>query len=139
LAWGAQVLARRPPSARYTYGLRSSTIWAALINAAVLMIAVGSIAWEALGRFASPQPVLSGWVIGVALAGVLVNGATAMLFHSRKDGDLNARGAYLHMAADAAISLGVALAGAAIIATGWLWLDPAVSLVVSAFIVVGTW
>ena len=139
LAWGAQVLARRPPSGRFTYGFRSSTIWAALINAAVLLLAVGGIAWEALTRLYTPEPLAPGWVIGVALAGVLVNGITAMLFHRGKSTDLNARAAYLHMAADAAISLGVALAGGLIIATGWLWIDPLVSLVVSAFIIGGTW
>jgi cobalt-zinc-cadmium efflux system protein len=139
LAWGAQALARLPPSARYTYGLRSSTIWAALANAGILLLAVGSIAWEALGRFGAPPAVQPGWIIAIALAGVAVNGATAALFHSAKDGDLNARGAYLHMVADAAVSLGVALAGAAIIATGWLWLDPAVSLLVSVFIIYASW
>jgi cobalt-zinc-cadmium efflux system protein len=139
LAWGAQVLARRPPSTQYTYGLRSSTIWAALVNAAVLLVAVGMVAWEAIGRFAAPEPVQPGWVVGVALVGVLINGATAWLFHSSKDSDLNARGAYLHMAADAGISLGVAAAGVAIALTGWLWLDPATSLVISALIIYGTW
>jgi cobalt-zinc-cadmium efflux system protein len=139
LAWGAQALARRPPSARYTYGLRSSTIWAALINAAILLAAVAFITWEAMGRFSNPQAVAPAWVIGAALVGVVVNGATAMLFLKSKESDLNARGAYLHMAGDAAISLGVALAGLGIIATGWLWLDPAVSLVVCALIVLGTW
>jgi cobalt-zinc-cadmium efflux system protein len=139
LAWGAQVLARRPPSGRYTYGLRSSTIWAALLNAAVLLVAVGCIAWEAIGRFSHPPPLAAGWVIGVALAGVLVNGATALLFVRGKDRDLNARGAYLHMAADAAISLGVAIAGIAILATGLLWIDPVVSLAVCALILWATW
>ena len=139
LAWGAGALARRPSSARFTYGLGSSTIWAALINAVVLLIAVGSIAWEALGRFFTVQTVQSSWIIGIALVGVVVNGATAALFFGGRKSDLNVRGAFLHMAADAAVSLGVALAGALILATGWNWIDPAVSLVVSALIVYGTW
>ena len=139
LAGGAGALARRRASERFTYGLGSSTIWAALINAVVLLLAVGSIAWEAIGRLFDPPATQPGWIIAVALAGVVVNGASAMLFFSGRERDLNVRGAYLHMAADAAVSLGVAVAGALIIATGWLWLDPAVSLVVSAFIVYGTW
>ena len=139
LAWGAAALARRRSSQRFTYGLGSSTIWAALINAVVLLVAVGSIAWEAIGRLFQPATLHPVWIIAVALAGVLVNGATAALFFAGRQRDLNVRGAYLHMAADAAVSLGVAVAGGVIIATGWLWIDPAVSLVVSAFIVYGTW
>jgi cobalt-zinc-cadmium efflux system protein len=139
LAWGAGVLARRPASQRFTYGLGSSTIWAALINAVVLLIAVGSIAWEAFGRLFTAQSVQPSWIIGVALAGVVVNGFTAAMFFHGSKRDLNLRGAFLHMAADAAVSVGVAAAGGLIILTGWLWIDPAVSLVVSALIVAGTW
>ncbi len=139
LAWGAGALARRRASERFTYGLASSTIWAALINAVVLLVAVGSIAWEAIGRLLNPPATQPGWIVAVALAGVVVNGATAMLFFGGREHDLNVRGAYLHMAADAGVSLGVAVAGVLIAFTGWLWLDPAVSLVVSAFIVYGTW
>ena len=139
LAWGAQVLARRPPSGRFTYGLRSTTIWAALINAAVLLLVVGGIAWEAMTRLHAPESVAPNWVIGAALAGVAVNGITAALFHRGRASDLNARAAYLHMMADAAVSLGVALAGALILATGSLWIDPVVSLIVAAVIVWGTW
>ena len=139
LAWGAAALARRPPAGRFTYGLRGSTIWAALANAMLLLVAVGAIAWEAVHRFSSPAEVSAGVVIAVALAGVVVNTATAALFLRRRHHDLNARGAFLHMAADAAISLGVALAGVAILWTGWGWLDPAISLVIAAAIVAGTW
>lgn len=139
LAWGAALLARRPSSQRFTYGLGSSTIWAALINAVVLLVAVGSIAWEAFGRLFAAQSVQPAWIIGVALAGVVVNGVTAAMFFHGSKTDLNLRGAFLHMAADAAVSVGVAVAGGLIILTGWQWIDPAVSLVVSALIVVGTW
>jgi cobalt-zinc-cadmium efflux system protein len=139
LAWGAAALARRPPGGRFTYGLRGSTIWAALANAMMLLVAVGAIAWEALHRFAAPQTVAAGVVIAVALAGVAVNGASALLFLRGAQRDLNVRGAFLHMAADAAISLGVAVAGAAILWTGWQWLDPAISLLIAAAIVAGTW
>lgn len=139
LAWGANYLARRPPSARRTYGLRRSSILAALLNAIVLLLAIGGIAWEAIRRFANPEPV-SGWVVvGVALAGVVVNGVTAFLFASGRRHDLNVRGAFLHMAADAGVSAGVALAGLLIYLTGWLWLDPAASLLVVAVVAVATW
>lgn len=139
LAWGAAALARRPPGGRFTYGLRGSTIWAALANAAILLVAVGAIAWEAIGRIGAPPPVASNVVIAVALAGTMVNAATAALFLRSRKHDLNARGAFVHMAADAAISLGVAIAGIAILWSGWTWLDPAVGLVIAAFIVAGTW
>lgn len=139
LAWGAAALARRPPGGRFTYGLRGSTIWAALANAMTLLIAVGAIAWEALQRFATPAPVAAGVVIAVALAGAVVNGASAALFLKGRNEDLNVRGAFAHMAADAAISLGVAAAGLLIVWTGWSWLDPAVSLAIAALIVAGTW
>lgn len=139
LAWGAAALARRPPSGRYTYGLRASTIWAALANAVALLVAVGAIAWEAIGRFGNPLAIDSRIVIAVALVGVVVNSATAAFFLRGKDRDLNLRGAYLHMAADAAISLGVAVAGALILWTGWSWIDPLVSLSIAALIVYGTW
>ena len=139
LAWGAGALARRRASERFTYGLGSSTIWAALVNAVALLVAVGSIAWEAIGRLFDPPTMQPVWIIAVALAGVAVNGATAALFFGGRKRDLNVRGAYLHMVADAAVSLGVAVAGGLIVATGWLWLDPAASLAVSAVIVYGTW
>lgn len=139
LAWGASVLARRRPTARYTYGLRRSSILAALANGVLLLVATGGVAWEAVRRFSSPSPVEGGVVALVAGVGILVNAGTALMFARGSKGDLNVRGAYLHMAADAAVSLGVVLAGLAILATGWGWLDPAVSLLVSAVIVWGTW
>jgi cobalt-zinc-cadmium efflux system protein len=139
MAGGATLLARRAPSERFTYGLRGTSILAALANATLLVLVTGGLAWEAIQRFQDPQPVAGATVIGVALAGVLVNGFTAWLFVSGQQGDLNVRGAYLHMAADAATSLGVAVAGGVVLLTGWLWLDPAVTLALAAVIVVGTW
>jgi cobalt-zinc-cadmium efflux system protein len=139
LAWGAASLARRAPSARFTYGMRGSTIMAALANALLLLVACGSIAWEAISRFRVPAETSGALMIWVAAAGVLVNGATAALFLRDRDRDLNVRGAYLHMVADAAVSLGVVAAGAMILATGWLWLDPVTSLAIVAAILYGTW
>ena len=139
LAWGASAAARRAPSSRYTYGLRSSSILAALANAIILLIAVGAIALEALQRFGSPEPVAAKAVMIVAAIGILVNGGTALLFMRGRERDLNIRGAFLHMAADAAISLGVLVSAFLILKTGWMWLDPLVSLVISAIIVRGTW
>lgn len=139
LAWGASGLARRGPSERFTYGLRSSSILAALTNAIVLLVVTGGIVWEAIQRFSEPAPVAGATVIWVALLGVVINASSALLFMSGRKGDLNIRGAFLHLAADAAVSLGVAMAGVAILFTGWLWLDPAVSLIVAAVIVAGTW
>jgi len=138
LAWGAAWLARRPPSRRYTWGLRRSTIYAALANAVLLLVACGGIAWEAVHRLRSPEPVTGPVVIAVAAVGVVINTLTALLF-LRGHGDANVRGAFLHMAADAAVSLGVVLAGVAIAVTGAAWIDPVVSLVVAAVIVAGTW
>ncbi|WP_043751449.1 cation diffusion facilitator family transporter [Methylobacterium nodulans] len=139
VAWAAAVLGRRAPSARFTYGLRSSSILAALFNAVFLLVAVGAIAWEALQRFANPPPVAGPTVITVALVGIAINGITAWLFASGRRDDLNIRGAYLHMVADAAVSAGVVLAGIVIVLTGWSWVDPLVSLVIVAVIVAGTW
>jgi cobalt-zinc-cadmium efflux system protein len=139
LAWGATVLARRLPSRRFTYGLRSTSILAALLNAVLLLVAIGAIAWEAILRFGSSHPVDGVTVIAVAALGVVINTATALMFMAGSKGDLNIRGAFVHMAADAAISGGVVLAGIAMIYTGWLWLDPAVSLAIAVLIVAGTW
>jgi cobalt-zinc-cadmium efflux system protein len=139
LAWGAAVLSRRRPSGRFTYGLRSSSILAALANALTLLVVTGGIAWEALRRISDPVPVASGIVIWVAAAGIFVNGITALLFASGRKRDLNLKSAFLHMAADTLVTASVVAAGIAIALTGWLWLDPAVSLVVSAVIVIGTW
>ena len=139
LAWGASALAMRPPSARFTYGLRGSTILAALANAMLLLVVTGGIAWEAVLRFKTAGDLNETLMIWVALAGILINGGTAWLFMADRKSDLNVRGAYLHMAADAGVSLGVAIAGAGIMLTGWLWLDPAVSLLIVVTIFVGTW
>jgi len=139
LAWGAAALARRRPSPRFTYGLRSSTILAALANAALLLVITGGIAWEAILRFRNPASIDAPVVIWVAALGILINTATALLFLSGRKQDLNLRGAYLHMAADAAVSLGVVIAGLLTLATGWNWLDPVVSLAIVAVILLGTW
>ena len=139
LAGGAMLLGRRAPSERFTYGLRGTSILAALANATLLVLVTGGLAWEAIQRFQDPQPVAGKTVILVALAGVAINGFTAWLFMAGQKGDLNARGAYLHLAADAAVSLGVAVAGVVVVLTGWLWLDPAVTLALAAVIVVGSW
>ena len=138
LAWAASAAAKKTPSLRYTYGFRSSSILAALANAIILLIAVGAIALEAVQRFGSPEPVAATSVMIVAAIAILVNGGTALLF-MKGQGDLNVRGAFLHMAADAAISLGVLLSAFLILKTGWLWVDPLVSLIISAIIVWGTW
>ena len=138
LAWGASVLARRLPSSRFTYGLRSTSILAAVVNAVLLLTVTGGIAWEAIGRISQPDAVQSTTVIVIAAIGVVINTATALMFMRGGD-DLNIRGAFLHMAGDALISLGVVAAGVVILYTGWVWLDPAVSLVIALLIVFGTW
>jgi cobalt-zinc-cadmium efflux system protein len=138
-AWGAAALASRRPSTRFTYGLRGSTILAALGNAMLLLLATGGIVWEAIRRFAEPTPVASVTVIWVAAAGVVVNLATTLMFVRGRKTDLNVRGAFLHMAADTLVSAGVIVAGVAMLYTGWLWLDPAVSLAIGVVILVGTW
>lgn len=139
LAWGAAVLATKAPSATRTYGLRRASVLAALGNAVLLVVAIGAIAWEAIGRFSHPAPIAGGIVMAVASIGIVVNAATAFLFMSGRKGDLNVRGAFLHMAADAVVSAGVVAAGFAISVTGLLWLDPAVSLIIVVVIGVGTW
>jgi cobalt-zinc-cadmium efflux system protein len=139
LAWAALAMARRPPTRKRTYGLGRGTILASLLNALVLLVAVGAMAWEAIQRLFAPVPVASLTVIVVAGIGVLVNGFTAWLFVGGAKGDVNIRGAYLHMAADAGISMGVVLAAMVIALTGWLWLDPGVTLLICAAIVWGTW
>ena len=138
LAWGASWLGRRAPSPRRTYGWGRSSILAALINAFVLLICVGAIALEAFGRLFNPLPVAGGTVMAVAAAGIAVNGVTAWLF-SRGHEDLNIRATFLHMAGDAAVSLGVLLAAAVIGLTGWLWLDPLTSLAITVLITAATW
>jgi cobalt-zinc-cadmium efflux system protein len=139
LAWGAAAMAKSRPTATRTYGLGRSTILASLANAVLLLLAVGAIVWEAVQRFGSPQPIAEWTVAAVAAAGIAVNGFTAWLFFAGRKSDLNIRGAYLHMAADAGVSLGVVLAAFAMMATGWLWLDPAVSIVIALVIAWGTW
>ncbi|KQM85386.1 cobalt transporter [Sphingomonas sp. Leaf23] len=139
IAWGGMELAKRPATRRFTYGLGASTILAALANALVLLVAVGAILLETIQRLGSPRPI-DGWpVVWVALAGIVVNLATALLFARGRHGDVNIRGAYLHMAADAAVSAGVVVAGLVILSTGATWIDPLVSLIVVAIILIGTW
>ncbi|MES2296460.1 MAG: cation diffusion facilitator family transporter [Pseudomonadota bacterium] len=139
LAWGAAALMRRAPNLRYTYGLRGSTILAAMLNAMLLMAACGAIAWEALHRLSQPGPVAGLTVSVVAGVGIVVNGVSAWLFMAGSKDDLNVRAAYQHMAADALVSFGVLLAGAAIMATGWSWIDPLLSIAIVLAIVAGTW
>jgi cobalt-zinc-cadmium efflux system protein len=138
LAWGASVAARRAPSGRFTYGLRASTILAALANAMFLLVATGAIGWEAILRLREPEPVAGVTVMVVGGIGILINGFTAMLFAGGRKHDINIEGAYLHMAADAAVSLGVVISAALIVWTGWLWLDPVTSLVICATILWST-
>ena len=139
MAWGGYALSKVAPSPQRTYGWRSSTILAALFNALLLLVAIGGIVWEAVGRLSAPSQAVAPTIIVVALIGVVINTATAMLFMRGRKGDLNIRGAYLHMAADALLSLGVVVAGVAIALTQWDWLDPATSLVIAAVILLGTW
>jgi cobalt-zinc-cadmium efflux system protein len=139
LAWGAAVLAAKRPSERFTYGYKSSTILAALANAALLLVALGAITVETVRRLGDPAPVAGGTVMAVAAAGIVVNGVTALLFARGRKHDLNRRGAFLHMASDAAVSAGVVLAGLAMSLTGRAWIDPATGLAIVAVIAVGTW
>ena len=139
LAWGAAYLAKTASSKKRTYGLRKSTILAALFNAILLMIAVGAISIEAIRKFISPQPVQGLTMMVVAGVGVLINAITAALFMRGREKDLNIKGAFLHMAADAGVSLGVVIAGFIIYSTGWLWVDPAISLLIVLVITIGTW
>ena len=139
LAWGATEMSRQPPTPRRTYGLRRSTILAALANALLLLVAIGAIGWEAVQRLMQPHPVEGSVVAGVAGVGVVVNALTAALFFRGRASDLNIRGAYLHMAADAAVSAAVVVAGLGIRWTGWQWLDPVTSIGVAAIILIGTW
>jgi len=139
LAWLAAVLAKRAPSERYTYGLASSSILAALANAVLLALVTGGIAWEAILRLMHPQAAGGVTIMVVAAVGIAVNGATALMFASGRDRDLNVRSAFTHMASDALVALGVVVTGGAILLTHWLWLDPLISLVIGGVIVWGTW
>ena len=139
VAYVAVLLSRRRPSARFTYGWGHSSIVAALFNAAFLLVAVGALSWEAIERLRHPAPVAGGTVMVVAAVAMVLNGLSAWLFLSGAKDDLNLRGAFLHMAADAAVSAGVVVSGLVILLTGWLWLDPVASLAINAVVVWGTW
>jgi cobalt-zinc-cadmium efflux system protein len=139
LAWAGALAGRLAADDRHTSGWRRASILAAFANAILLLVAMGSLAWEAVQRLSAPAPTEGLTIIAVAAIGVVVNGATAMLFMSGRSRDLNIRGAFLHMAADAMVSLGVVAAGALYLWTGWDWLDPVASLAIAAIIVVGTW
>lgn len=138
-AWTAIVLTRRPAGGRFTYGLGRSSVLAALTNAVLLLLGCGAIAWEALMRFAAPPVVAGTTVMGVAAAGIVLNGISAWLLHGGSHDDLNRRSAFVHMLGDAAISAGVLISGALIVFTGWNWLDPLVSLLIVAVILASTW
>jgi cobalt-zinc-cadmium efflux system protein len=139
LAWGASIAAKKPPSPRFTYGFKSSTILAALANAMLLAIAIGAILFETIHRFIDPAPVQGMTMVVVAGIGIVINTATALMFMRGRKHDLNIRGAFLHMAADALVSVGVVIAGLAILYTGQVWIDPVTSLIIVAVIAWGTW
>src|SRR5580704_1111801 len=139
LAWGSHAISQRSPTERYTYGFRSTSIMAALINATILLVVTGAIAWAAIERFFDPQPVGGVTVMVVAALAIVINGAAAAILARGNTEDLNVYGAFLHLVADAAVSAGVVVAGLLILLTGWLWLDPAASLLISGVIVWSTW
>jgi cobalt-zinc-cadmium efflux system protein len=139
IAWWAMRLAKRRPTLTRTYGWGRGTILASLSNAVVLLLGCGAIAIESIQRFGNPQPVSGSVVMWVAAIGIVINGVTALMFMRGRKNDLNIKGAFLHMASDAAVSAGVVMAGLAIQFTGWSWLDPATSLLIVAIIVLGTW
>jgi len=139
LAWAAALAMKKKPTARMTYGLRNGSILAALINGALTLLAAGAIGIEAIQRLFSPEPVGAATIMVVAGIGAIINALTALLFAGGRASDLNIRGAYLHMAADAAVSIGVVIAGLLIMLTGWLWFDPLTSLVIVAVIIVSAW
>ena len=139
IAWFALALSRRKPDHQFTFGLKSSSILAALANAVFLLVTIGAIIWEAIGRFQSPTIVANQIVISVALIGVVINGVTAYLFHRGRKEDINIKGAYLHMLSDALVSVGVAVAAVIMFYTGWNWMDPLVSIIVCIIIFKGTW
>lgn len=139
VAWGAASLAKLPPTERFTYGLRSTSIMAAVFNALFLLVVMGGIAWEAIRRFSEPVAVQGNVVMAVAGIAIVMNGISAWLFAPGRHGDINIRGAFLHMLSDALVSLGVVVAGGLIVLTGWSWIDPVATLVVVGVIVFGTW
>lgn len=134
IVWGAVIVAKRPPSDRFSYGYGRSTVLAALANGIAILIGVGAVIWEAFHRFSDPVSAPAGTILIVALIGIGINAGTALLFRESRHTDLNAEGAFLHMAADAAVSLGVVLAAIGIMATGWAWLDPLVAILISLVI-----
>jgi len=139
LAWGGALAGKLRPDVRHTYGLKRASILAAFFNALLLLVAMGSLGWEAAGRLRSPEAT-EGWtIIAVAAVGIVINTATALLFMRGRKGDLNIRGAFLHMAGDALVSLGVVIGGALYLWQGWTWVDPVMSLAIAVIIVVGTW
>jgi len=139
LAWGGALAGKLRPDARHSYGWKRASILAAFVNALLLLVAMGSLVWEALHRLQSPVPTDGATIMAVAGIGIVINTATALLFMRGREKDLNIRGAFLHMAADALVSAGVVVAGAMALWFGWVWLDPVVSLLIAAVIVVGTW
>ncbi len=139
MAWGAIRLSQWQPTQKHTYGFQKTSILAALLNSLLLLVAVGGIAWEAIRRLSHPVAIDTGMVVWVAGLGIVVNGITALLFMGGRKQDLNIRGAFLHMSADALLSAGVAVAGLLVAATGWLWIDPVVSLAIGLTILAGTW
>jgi cobalt-zinc-cadmium efflux system protein len=139
LAWGGALAGKLRPDARHSYGWKRASILAAFVNALLLLVAMGSLVWEALHRLQSPVPTEGATIMVVAGIGIAVNTATALLFMRGREKDLNIRGAFLHMAADALVSAGVVVAGGLALWFGWAWLDPVVSLLIAAVIVVGTW
>ncbi|MDZ7703288.1 MAG: cation diffusion facilitator family transporter [Trueperaceae bacterium] len=138
-AWTAYALAKRSPSGRFTYGLKRSPILASLFNALLLLVAMGAISYEAVQRLFDPAPLAGTTIIVVASVGIVINAGTALLLMRGQKDDLNMRGAFLHMVADAAVTVGVVIAGVAIVLTGWLWLDPAISLLIVAAVLWSTW
>jgi cobalt-zinc-cadmium efflux system protein len=139
MSWGATALASLKPSSRRTFGFRRTTIVASVTNALILLFMTGARTWESVRRLVSPAPTEGKIMIVVAFVGAVVNAGSALLFMERGHKDLNVRSAFLHLASDAVLAVGVAAAGAIILATGWLWLDPAVSIVLAMTILVGTW
>jgi len=139
LAWGGALAGKWQPDARHTYGFKRASILAAFINAVLLLVAMGSLGWEALHRLQSPEPTQGWTMMAVAGVGIVINTATALLFMRGSHGDMNIRGAFLHMAADALVSLGVVLGGALYLWQGWRWIDPVMSLIIAVVIVLGTW
>ncbi len=139
LAWGGALAGKLRPDARHTYGFKRASVLAAFLNAVLLLVAMGSLGWEAIGRLQSPEPTQGWTIIAVAGVGIVINTATALMFMRGRDGDLNIRGAFLHMAADALVSLGGVLGGALYLWQGWGWIDPVMSLAIALVIVIGTW